>query len=64
MLDTSGYVVQSLHMTTNTKEKTTAEYATEALKLLAAMTPEQKKFCAREIGKGFNDEMKRVNRRP
>jgi len=47
-------------MKTNT-EKTTAEYAREALARLDAMTPEEKKTCAREIGKGFSDEVKRVN---
>lgn len=45
------------------KEKTTSEHAAEALKLIAAMTPEQKKFFSREIGKGFSDEMNRVNKR-
>lgn len=44
-------------------EKTTAEYAKEALSLFAAMTTEEKRACAKEIGKGFEQEMKRVNSR-
>lgn len=45
-------------------EKTTAEYAKEAIALLDAMTPKQRKQCAREIGIGFRDAMRQSNYRP
>lgn len=44
-------------------QKTTAELAKDALALLEAMTPEERRACGKEIGRGFSDEMKRANRR-
>jgi hypothetical protein len=42
---------------------TTSELAAEALRLFDNMTPEERVDVAREMGRGFTDEMNRVNQK-
>jgi len=42
--------------------KTTAEYVKEALDALQSMTPQDKADFAKEVSRGFNDEINESNR--
>lgn len=44
--------------------KTTDDYVAEALALLAALTPEQRRMASKELNRGFNDELRESNTMP